>query len=206
MSEQFKVNNPIDTDPDPSPNPGATKLRRYWTRGAGAGKIKWGVPGDFNRCVRHLRKYVSDPKGLCNVYHRAAVGAPPGKGHGKDADFEDVEYKKAYSAEQRESMGKRGQAFRNGNGEWSYPIANESDLRNAIQAFGRAAEGDQGRLKAYIKRRARALGKADLIPDNWGEKAMEEPVLPEEVQIYVKMLVELNQSDLITFYDDEEGN
>lgn len=70
-----------DTDPDPSPNPGARKLRRYWTRGAGAAKIRWGTSGDFMRCVRHLGKYVEDPKGLCNVYHRSAVGAPPGKGH-----------------------------------------------------------------------------------------------------------------------------
>lgn len=80
----------VDTDPDPSPNPGATRLRIYWTRGAGAAKIGWGAPGDFNRCVRHLRKYVSDPKGLCNVFHQAALGAPPGHGHGKSFDDLDI--------------------------------------------------------------------------------------------------------------------
>lgn len=58
-----------------------TDLKLYWTKGKGAGKIKWGTDNDFNRCVRHLRKYVDDPKGLCNTYHQAAVGAPPGKGH-----------------------------------------------------------------------------------------------------------------------------
>lgn len=57
------------------------KLRAYWTRGAGAAKIGWGTPNDFDRCVRHLRKYVRDPEGLCNEYHQAALGAPPGKGH-----------------------------------------------------------------------------------------------------------------------------
>lgn len=57
------------------------KLRAYWTRGEGAAKIRWGTGGDFNRCVRHLAKYVGDAKGLCNVYHQIAVGAPPGKGH-----------------------------------------------------------------------------------------------------------------------------
>lgn len=72
----------VDTDPDPSPKKGARTLRRYWTRGKGAAKIVWGTPGDFKRCVRHLRKYVgTGAEGLCNVYHTSAVGAPPGKGH-----------------------------------------------------------------------------------------------------------------------------
>ena len=200
MTEE-KVNNSIDTDPDPSPNPGATKLRNYWTKGAGAAKIKWGVPGDFNRCVSHLRKYVSDPKGLCNVYHRTAVGAPPGKGHGKDLG-EETEVKKDYSSDQREALGKRGHAFRNGNGEWSYPIANEQDLRNAIQAFGRAAEGDRSRLKAYIRKRARELGKTDLIPDGWGEKSIK----LNEVLEYAQSLVDLDMSKHIFGSDIEEGN
>jgi len=57
------------------------ELKAYWTHGKGAAKIRWGTDGDFNRCVRHLGKYVEDPKGLCNTYHVAALGAPPGKGH-----------------------------------------------------------------------------------------------------------------------------
>jgi hypothetical protein len=60
---------------------GARKLREYWVHGKGAVKIAWGTPGDFDRCVSHLRKYVRDPEGLCNEYHQAAVGSPPGKGH-----------------------------------------------------------------------------------------------------------------------------
>ena len=72
----------VDTDPDPSPKKGARTLRRYWTRGKGALKIRWGSPGDFKRCVRHLRKYVgTGAEGLCNIYHQSALGAPPGKGH-----------------------------------------------------------------------------------------------------------------------------
>lgn len=56
-------------------------LKAYWAHGKGAAKIRWGEDGDFDRCVRHLSKYVEDPKGLCNTYHVAALGAPPGKGH-----------------------------------------------------------------------------------------------------------------------------
>lgn len=70
----------VDTDPDPSPNPGATRLRIYWTRGKGAAKIRWNTPGDWTRCVRHLRKYVGPEgaKGLCAVYHRQGTGVWPG--------------------------------------------------------------------------------------------------------------------------------
>lgn len=57
----------------------AAKLKAYWVHGEGAAKIGWGTPGDFNRCVLQLGKYVMDPKGLCNTYHVAALGVPPGK-------------------------------------------------------------------------------------------------------------------------------
>ena len=64
-----------------SQHPGARKLRHYWTRGKGALKIRWGQSGDYNRCVTQLSKYVGvRAKGLCNVYHRAALGTAPGKG------------------------------------------------------------------------------------------------------------------------------
>lgn len=79
----------------PSPDPGATKLRKYWTRGPGAAKIRWGSDGDFDRCVTQLRKHVGErAKGLCNIYHRSALKAPPGKGHKSEVD--DVETKQLW--------------------------------------------------------------------------------------------------------------
>lgn len=87
----------VDTDPDPSPKPGARRLRRYWTRGPGAAKIRWGVAGDFKRCVRQLREHVgAGAEGLCNVYHRSALGHAPGQGPhvgGKSVMYADVESK-----------------------------------------------------------------------------------------------------------------
>lgn len=59
----------------------AEQLKNYWTHGAGAAKIRWGEPHDFDRCVKQLRPYVRDPEGLCNTYHQAALGHPPGQGH-----------------------------------------------------------------------------------------------------------------------------
>lgn len=56
------------------------RLLRYWTRGKGALRIRWGTDGSFNRCVRLLRpklppKY--DVKGLCANLHKRATGEWP---------------------------------------------------------------------------------------------------------------------------------
>jgi hypothetical protein len=69
---------------DPNPSRGMpAALQKYWLGGKGAAKIRWGMPKDFNRCVRNLRKYFpKNPEGLCNILHQKALGAPPGKGHG----------------------------------------------------------------------------------------------------------------------------
>lgn len=53
------------------------KLKAYWTHGAGAAKIGWGSPGDFNRCVAELGKYMDDPKGYCAERHHDALGIWP---------------------------------------------------------------------------------------------------------------------------------
>jgi hypothetical protein len=53
----------------------AEQLRRYWTRGKGAAKIRWGTPGDWKRCVRHLSKYMGvRAKGYCQLRHKDALG------------------------------------------------------------------------------------------------------------------------------------
>jgi hypothetical protein len=63
-------------------HPAATeRLREYWTSGEGAAKIRWGVPGDFGRCVKELRQYMPKPdqaEGYCSNLHLRATGARPG--------------------------------------------------------------------------------------------------------------------------------
>lgn len=57
------------------------RIRNYWTRGAGAAKIRWGQPGDFNRCRTQLRKYIANPQwlaGTCANLHFVALGFWPG--------------------------------------------------------------------------------------------------------------------------------
>ena len=53
----------------------AEDLRQYWTHGKGAAKIRWGTPGDWTRCVRHLSKYMGvRAKGYCQLRHKDALG------------------------------------------------------------------------------------------------------------------------------------
>lgn len=68
------------TDPVPT-----ARIRRYWVRGKGAAKIKWGVPGDFNRCRTQLAKYIKNPDwlaGACANMHKEAIGVWPGQENG----------------------------------------------------------------------------------------------------------------------------
>jgi hypothetical protein len=78
-----------------------------------------------------------------------------------EAEAAEIALKRAFTEEQRDSMAKEGNALPDG----SYPISNESDLRNAIQAFGRAK--DKEAAKRHILKRARELGKENLIPAGW---------------------------------------
>lgn len=53
-------------------------LKRYWTHGQGALKIRWGTNNSFKRCVRLLRKYFpKNPQGLCARLEKAATGHWP---------------------------------------------------------------------------------------------------------------------------------
>ena len=66
-----------------------------------------------------------------------------------------------FTEKERKKLAKKKEAMPDG----SFPIRNTSDLKNAIQALGRAK--DPEKAKAWIKKRAKALGKEDLLPDTW---------------------------------------
>ena len=78
-----------------------------------------------------------------------------------EAEAAEVALKRAYSDESRTSMSKTGQAMPDG----SFPVKDEADLRNAIQAFGRAKNQDA--TKMHIMKRAVDLGLEDLVPSGW---------------------------------------
>lgn len=71
------------------------QLAEYWLHGPGAAKIRWGQPGDFDRCrtaineaiVKKGGKPLPDHviNGLCAKLHKRATGATPGHAPGEQA-------------------------------------------------------------------------------------------------------------------------
>jgi len=78
--------------------------------------------------------------------------------------------KREVSEEERARLADSGAAMPDG----SYPIANISDLKNAIQAFGRAK--NPAAVKKHIIRRARALNAIDQLPEEWNVKKADDLV------------------------------
>jgi len=64
-----------------------------------------------------------------------------------------------WDTEHRKEAKKKGWAMKDG----SYPIKDVADLKKAIQAIGRAK--NRAPVVRHIKKRARALGKSDLVKD-----------------------------------------
>ena len=115
-----------------------------------------------------------------------------------DAEVADIALKRAYDEETRASMAKEGMALPDG----SFPIKDESDLQNAIQAYGRA--GDKAAAKAHIMKRAKELGKEDMIPADWN--AQEKILDDAEAKAFLSELMEFELLALennIDFGDDK---
>lgn len=66
-------------DTNPSPNDGQ-HFYRYWVWGLGSFKIRWGTPGDFDRCRAQVGRYIQGRKldGFCAKAHKMATGGWPG--------------------------------------------------------------------------------------------------------------------------------
>jgi len=67
---------------------------------------------------------------------------------------------KEFSAAEREKLADKGFALPDG----SFPIENEGDLQNAVSAFGRSNPNKRSDVAKHIAKRAKALGKEDMIP------------------------------------------
>jgi hypothetical protein len=63
------------------------RLMNWWAHGAGAELIQWGVPGDYDRCLVQLGRYVApgEVHGLCQNLHERATGFPAGHAPGEQA-------------------------------------------------------------------------------------------------------------------------
>lgn len=116
-----------------------------------------------------------------------------------EAEAAEIALKRAYSEDTRQSMADKGQALPDG----SYPIADEADLRNAIQAFGRAK--DKTAAKAHIMKRAVALGKEELIPVSWVSKEDIEKAKGEEKSEDDNFLSTLMEFEMLTVAEDSDS-
>jgi hypothetical protein len=64
-------------------------LLKFWLTGAGAARIAWNSPGDYERCIVNIQAEVSKHgaplsdrtiHGLCATLHKMATGGRPGHG------------------------------------------------------------------------------------------------------------------------------
>lgn len=80
----------------PSDQEAVRRLKRWYLRGEGAARIRWGTEGSFRRCLSIAREHMDEQraKGFCaNLYHEA-TGRWPGRPRGDKSaqgDGQDVE-------------------------------------------------------------------------------------------------------------------
>ena len=118
----------------------------------------------------------------------------------------EMELKRAFSPEKRRDLAEQGMALPDG----SFPIVTSTDLKNAIMAFGRAK--NKSAAKRHIIKRARALKKVNLIPENWAMKdakghgmpmgPMSDPMMPLPRK-KKKMRYGEKEADMAEMEDDE---
>ena len=113
-----------------------------------------------------------------------------------DEEVADIALKAMYSEDERMEMAKGGMAMADG----SYPIKDEEDLKMAIMAVGRAK--DQDEAKMHCMKRAKELGKEDMIPESWtSEKPNEKVLLDDEAKEFLSSLMELEMLEIETGFD-----
>lgn len=77
---------------------------------------------------------------------------------------------KDVSSATRKKYAQKGWALDDG----SFPIANQADLRRAVRAYGQTTPDKKAKVRRHIMRRARGLGRTDLIPETWKSASVEE--------------------------------
>lgn len=96
--------------------------------------------------------------------HMAKAVAALATSEEEDETLDEEVEKREVPSDEREDLAGQG----NANSDGSFPIKNKSDLKNAIQAFGRSK--DKPATKKLIIRRAKELDATDSLPDKWKAK------------------------------------
>jgi|TARA_B110000263_G_scaffold226416_1_gene218033 hypothetical protein len=108
----------------------------------------------------------------------------PDEAEAIEAEAAEIALKRAFSDDEREGLAEEGHAMKDG----SYPIVSEEDLRNAVQAYGRAS--NKSATKAHIMKRAKDLGLEELIPTNWVSGSNEKAIMSADDAEFMVSLIE----------------
>jgi|GEM_PF-784849 hypothetical protein len=108
----------------------------------------------------------------------------PDEAEAIEAEAAEIALKRAFSDDERDDLADQGHAMKDG----SYPIVSEEDLRNAVQAYGRAS--NKPATKAHIMKRAKDLGLEELIPTNWVAGSDEKAILSADDAEFMASLIE----------------
>ncbi len=108
----------------------------------------------------YQRSYSIDDNGAVTLGEPVAVVSVTQYVPVEEAEREGL-VERSFTQEQRDAMAKSGEAMSDG----GFPIATKGDLKNAVQAYGRAA--NKPAVKRHIIKRAKALGATDLLPEDW---------------------------------------
>ena len=127
---------------------------------AGTGK-KTNVPEGEDATCEVCKGTGVQPEGELDTLAHHSPSIPQDMDNHEIKGTEPEVEKREFTEAEREAAAEEGAALPDG----SYPIKSVADLKNAIQAYGRAK--DPAKVKAHIKARAEALGREDLIPENW---------------------------------------
>lgn len=168
------------------------RLKRYWTVGRGAAKIRWGTPGSWRRCYRHLVKYVG-PKiapGYCTNLSQRLGGHGVATHVGMDASAEPVTaanpsgtngYDKGMSFEES-----TGGVQRDSEGQFAPEGGSTRGQRrkgSVYKSSGTSGKWDESRAKFKIRPNEKKASKAEAEKNRAIEKAQREELAAMSVQI-----------------------
>lgn len=156
------------------------QLKRYWTIGEGAAKIRWGTPGSWRRCYHHLVKYVGPriAPGYCTNLSKRLGGpgiathvgdAKPIPGSGQSWQEEAWDHYQAMTAANPEGINAydKGKTFEQATG---------GVKRDYHGRF--APEGGSGR-STRSERRAETVSKSS---GKWDESAAKFEIIDEDAE------------------------
>lgn len=160
---------------------------------------------DLQNAIRAYGRAKDKPAARAHIMKRArALGAEnmiPANWAEKAVDWNvdevvavesEVELKRMYAEDDRKKMAESGEAMEDG----SFPIKDTTDLRNAIQAYGRAK--DKEAAKAHIIKRAMALKAEDMIPMDWVPQDIQDKFKKGEKSEDAEFLASLMEFELLT--------